>query len=89
MRDAILEPLQLGELDKAKEIGPDGNCVSRFVIPAVNFRATDKVELMESQACNVTSPPVLRHNSSHELLKTIQDDVSMDSWDLIKFSSHT
>ncbi|GBM23766.1 hypothetical protein AVEN_271128-1 [Araneus ventricosus] len=25
---------------KAREIDPDGNCVHRFVIPAVNFRAT-------------------------------------------------
>ncbi|GBL88518.1 hypothetical protein AVEN_159103-1 [Araneus ventricosus] len=26
---------------KAREIGPNGNCVRRFAIPAVNFRATD------------------------------------------------
>ncbi|GBM34441.1 hypothetical protein AVEN_226854-1 [Araneus ventricosus] len=74
---------------KAREIFPDGNCVRRFVIPAVNFRATDYVDLIDWQACNVTPPTVLRHISSHELLKMIQDDVPMDGWDFIKFPSHT
>ncbi|GBM23391.1 hypothetical protein AVEN_138638-1 [Araneus ventricosus] len=64
---------------KAREIGPDGNCVRRFVIPAVNFRAMDYVDLIDWQACNVTPPTVLRHISCHELLKMMQDDVRMDS----------
>ncbi|GBL82053.1 hypothetical protein AVEN_50620-1 [Araneus ventricosus] len=67
----------------------DGNCVRRFVIPVVNFGATNYVDLIDWQACNVTSPPVPRQISSHELLKMIQDDVSMDGWDFIKFPSHT
>ncbi|GBL87752.1 hypothetical protein AVEN_262249-1, partial [Araneus ventricosus] len=66
-----------------------GNCVHRFVIPAVNFGATDYVDLTDWQACNVTPPTVLRHISSHEHLKMIQDDVPMDVWDFIKFLSHT
>ncbi|GBN96867.1 hypothetical protein AVEN_266714-1 [Araneus ventricosus] len=74
---------------KAREIFPDGNCVRRFVIPAVNFQATDYVDLIDWQACNVTPPTSLRHISSHELLKMIQDDVPMDGWDFIKFPSHT
>ncbi|GBL97193.1 hypothetical protein AVEN_144627-1 [Araneus ventricosus] len=57
---------------KASEISPDGNCVRRFVIPAVNFRATDYVDLTDWQACNVTPPTALRHISCHELLKMIQ-----------------
>ncbi|GBM01173.1 hypothetical protein AVEN_253584-1 [Araneus ventricosus] len=32
---------------KAREIGPDGNCVRRFVIPAANFEATDYVDLTD------------------------------------------
>ncbi|GBN11044.1 hypothetical protein AVEN_22835-1 [Araneus ventricosus] len=71
------------------EIFPEGNCVRRFVIPAVNFRATDYVDLIDWQVCNVTPPTVLRHISSHELLKMIQDDAPMDGWDFIKFPSHT
>ncbi|GBM28882.1 hypothetical protein AVEN_43592-1 [Araneus ventricosus] len=71
------------------KIGPEGNCVRRFVIPAVNFRATDYVDLSDWQACNLTPPTILRHISSHELLKMIQDDVPMDGRDIIKFSSHT
>ncbi|GBL95794.1 hypothetical protein AVEN_718-1 [Araneus ventricosus] len=63
---------------KAREIGPDGNCVRRFVIPAINIRATDNVDLIHWQACNVAPPTVLRHISSHELLKMIQDDVPMN-----------
>ncbi|GBM29095.1 hypothetical protein AVEN_40113-1 [Araneus ventricosus] len=63
---------------KAREIGPDGNCVRRFVTPAVNIRATDNVDLIDWQACYVTPPTVLRHISSHELLKMIQDDVPMN-----------
>ncbi|GBM37225.1 hypothetical protein AVEN_14989-1 [Araneus ventricosus] len=74
---------------KAREIFPDGNCVRRFVIPAVNFQATDYVDLIDWQACNVTPPTILRHISSQELLKMIQDDVPMDGWDFIKFPSHT
>ncbi|GBN02263.1 hypothetical protein AVEN_209041-1 [Araneus ventricosus] len=35
---------------KAREIGPGGNCVRRFVIPAVDFRATDYVDLIDWQA---------------------------------------
>ncbi|GBM97470.1 hypothetical protein AVEN_176929-1 [Araneus ventricosus] len=61
-----------------REIGPDGNCVRRGVIPVVNIRATDSVDLTGWQACNVTPPTVLRHISSHELLKMIQDDVPMN-----------
>ncbi|GBN10865.1 hypothetical protein AVEN_81796-1 [Araneus ventricosus] len=79
---------QLGE-GKAMAIDPDGNCICRFVIPTVNFRATDYVCLIDWQACNVTPPTVLRHSSSHELLKMIQDDVPMDGRDFIKFPSHT
>ncbi|GBM26663.1 hypothetical protein AVEN_15468-2-1, partial [Araneus ventricosus] len=60
-----------------------------FVIPAVNFRATDYVDLYDWQDCNVTPPTVLRHISSHELLKMIQDEVPMDGRDFIKFPSHT
>ncbi|GBN16010.1 hypothetical protein AVEN_207094-1 [Araneus ventricosus] len=71
------------------EIGLEENCVRRFVIPAVNYRATDYGDLIDWQACNVTPPPVLRHITSRELLKMIQDDVPMDGWDLIKFPSHT
>ncbi|GBM21066.1 hypothetical protein AVEN_5779-1 [Araneus ventricosus] len=54
---------------KAREIGPDGNCVRRFIIPAVDFRATDYVDLIDWQACNVTPPTVLRHIRYHEFLK--------------------
>ncbi|GBM96444.1 hypothetical protein AVEN_133807-1 [Araneus ventricosus] len=32
---------------KAREIGPEFNVVRRFVIPAVNFRATDYVDLID------------------------------------------
>ncbi|GBN87229.1 hypothetical protein AVEN_154057-1 [Araneus ventricosus] len=63
---------------KVREIGPAGNCVGRFVIPAVNFEATDYVDLTDWQACQVTPSTVLRHIGSHELLKMIQDDVPMD-----------
>ncbi|GBM20361.1 hypothetical protein AVEN_201398-1, partial [Araneus ventricosus] len=87
MRVAILEPFQLGEL--RSQGSPDGNCVRRFVITAVNFRAIDYTDLIDWQACNVTLPIVLRQISSHELLKIIQDDVPKDGWDLIKFPSHT
>ncbi|GBL80377.1 hypothetical protein AVEN_92284-1 [Araneus ventricosus] len=74
---------------EVREIGPDGNCVRRFVIPAVNFRGTDYVDLFDWQACNVTPSTVLKHISCHELLKMIQDDVPMDDWDFIKLPSHT
>ncbi|GBN92180.1 hypothetical protein AVEN_271007-1 [Araneus ventricosus] len=66
---------------KAREIGPDGNCVRRFVIPAVNFRTTDYEDLIVWLACDVTPPTVLRHISCHERLKMIQDDVPMDDRD--------
>ncbi|GBN97459.1 hypothetical protein AVEN_224966-1 [Araneus ventricosus] len=62
---------------KAREIGPDGNCVRRFVTPAANIRATDNVDLNEWRVCNATLP-VLRHIGSHELLKMIQDNVPMN-----------
>ncbi|GBN54223.1 hypothetical protein AVEN_229851-1 [Araneus ventricosus] len=74
---------------KAMEIDPGGNCLRRFIIPAVDFRDTDYVGLIDWQPCNVTPPTVLRQISSHELLKMIQDDVPMDGRDLIKFPSHT
>ncbi|GBO41880.1 hypothetical protein AVEN_158609-1, partial [Araneus ventricosus] len=66
-----------------------GNSVRRFVIPAADFRATDYVDLIDWQACNVALPTVLRQISSYELLKMIQDDVPMDGRDLIKFPSYT
>ncbi|GBM01154.1 hypothetical protein AVEN_27252-1 [Araneus ventricosus] len=71
------------------EIGPEGNCVRRFVIPAVNFGATGYVDLIDLKAFYVTPRPVLRQISSHELLRMIQDDELMDGWDFIKFPSHT
>ncbi|GBM13750.1 hypothetical protein AVEN_90014-1 [Araneus ventricosus] len=74
---------------KAREISPDGNCVRRFVIPAVKFRVTDYIDFIDWQACNVTPPTVLRHISCRELLKMIQDDVPMDGRDFIKLPSHT
>ncbi|GBM97261.1 hypothetical protein AVEN_75791-1 [Araneus ventricosus] len=64
---------------KEREIDPDGNCVRSFVIPAVNFPATDYVDLIDWQACNVTPPLVLRQISSHELLKMIQDDMPVNA----------
>ncbi|GBL77358.1 hypothetical protein AVEN_41778-1 [Araneus ventricosus] len=74
---------------KGRKIGPNDNYVHRFVIPAVNFRTTEYVDLTDWQACNPTPPPVLRQISSHELLKMIQDDVPMDGRHFIKFPSHT
>lgn len=74
---------------KAREISPVKNCVRRFVIPTINFEATDYVDLIDWQSCCVTSPPVLREISSQELLKMIQNGVPMDCWDFIKFPSHT
>ncbi|GBM78721.1 hypothetical protein AVEN_243988-1 [Araneus ventricosus] len=68
------------------EIGPEGNCAHRFIIPAVNFGSTDYVE---RQAFYVTPPPFLRQISPRVLLKMIQDYVPMDGWDFIKFPSHT
>ncbi|GBM53169.1 hypothetical protein AVEN_198159-1 [Araneus ventricosus] len=50
------------QIIKAREIVPDGNCFCRFVIPVVNFRATDYVDLFDWKACNVTPPIVLRHS---------------------------
>ncbi|GBN50969.1 hypothetical protein AVEN_190095-1 [Araneus ventricosus] len=61
----------------------------RFVTTAVNFGAADYVDLIDWQASYVTSPPVPREISSHELLKMIQNDVQMDGWVFIKFPSHT
>ncbi|GBN81820.1 hypothetical protein AVEN_199127-1 [Araneus ventricosus] len=63
---------------KARKIGPDGINVRRFFIPAVNFGVTDCVYVTDWQASYVTSPPVPREISSHELLKMIQDDVPTD-----------
>ncbi|GBN90993.1 hypothetical protein AVEN_122703-1 [Araneus ventricosus] len=63
---------------KAREICPDGNCVRRFVTPAVDIRATGNVDLIDWQAFYVTPPTVLGHIGSHELLKMIQDDVPMN-----------
>ncbi|GBM23389.1 hypothetical protein AVEN_138637-1 [Araneus ventricosus] len=51
------------------EFGPEGNCARRVVIPAVNFGATDYVDLIDLQAFYVALLPVLRQISSHELLK--------------------
>ncbi|GBN13274.1 hypothetical protein AVEN_138601-1 [Araneus ventricosus] len=76
------------QIIKAREIGPDGNCVRRFVTPVVNIRATDYVDLIDCQACYVRPPPVLRQISSHELLKMIQNEVPMDGRDFIKVPSH-
>ncbi|GBM49064.1 hypothetical protein AVEN_155821-1 [Araneus ventricosus] len=53
------------QMIKAREIGPDGICVLIFVIPAVKFRATEYVDLIDWQACNVTPSTVLRHISCH------------------------
>ncbi|GBL86720.1 hypothetical protein AVEN_217440-1 [Araneus ventricosus] len=71
------------------EIDLGGNCLRRFIIPAVDFRATDYICLIDWQPCNVTPPTVLGHISYHELLKMIQDDVPMDGRDFIKFPSYT
>ncbi|GBL76756.1 hypothetical protein AVEN_53432-1 [Araneus ventricosus] len=76
-------------LKRCKEKGKDPCPLKKFIIPAINFRATDYIDLIDWQACNVTPPTVLRHISCHELLKMIQDDVPMDGRDFIKFSSHT
>ncbi|GBN86856.1 hypothetical protein AVEN_9551-1 [Araneus ventricosus] len=67
----------------------EGNCVRRFVIPAVNFGAADYADLIDWQAFYVTPPPVLRHIGFHELQKMIQDDVPMNDRDFNKFPSHT
>ncbi|GBL95796.1 Uncharacterized protein YlbG [Araneus ventricosus] len=79
----------IGHIFMNSEIVPKGNCVRRFVIPAVNFGTADYVDLIDWQAFYVTPPTVLRHISSHKLLKMIQDDVPMNGWDFIKFPSHT
>ncbi|GBM73280.1 hypothetical protein AVEN_158154-1 [Araneus ventricosus] len=84
-----IRTLAARRITKTREIDPGGNCVRRFVIPAVNFASTDYIDLTDFQACYVTPTPVLRQISSHELLKMIQDDMPMDGWDFIKFRSHT
>ncbi|GBN35636.1 hypothetical protein AVEN_77458-1, partial [Araneus ventricosus] len=71
------------------EIGPEGNCGHRFIIPVVNIRDTDYVDLIDWQACNVTPHSVLRHIICQGLLNMIEDDEPMDDWDFIKFPSYT
>ncbi|GBM60225.1 hypothetical protein AVEN_273532-1 [Araneus ventricosus] len=68
------EPTWLAEAGKLnKEIRLNyqgkGNC-RRFLTTAVNFGATDYVDLIDWQACNVKSPPVLRDQFS----RTSEDD---------------
>ncbi|GBO30761.1 hypothetical protein AVEN_197684-1 [Araneus ventricosus] len=70
---------------KTREISSDGNCVPRFVIPAVNFGATDYVDLIDWQACNVTPPIVLRQINSHEFLKIIQTMCQWTAGTLLNF----
>ncbi|GBM13124.1 hypothetical protein AVEN_64340-1 [Araneus ventricosus] len=84
-----IRTLAARQIIKAGEISPDSNCVRRFVIPAVNIRTADNVDPIDWQACNVTPPTFLRHISSHELQKMIQDNVPMNGWAFIKFPSHT
>ncbi|GBO15918.1 hypothetical protein AVEN_18469-1 [Araneus ventricosus] len=84
----IRRTLAARRIIKSREIGTDGNCVHRFIIPAVNFRAADYVDRIDWQACNVTPPAVRSHISCHVLLKMIQDDVPMDGRDFIKSPSH-
>ncbi|GBM45019.1 hypothetical protein AVEN_98871-1 [Araneus ventricosus] len=84
-----IRTLAASRIIKAREIVQYGNCVRRFVTPAVKFRATDYVDLIDWQEFFVTPPPVLRQIRSYELLKKRQDDVPMDGWDFIKFPSHT
>lgn len=52
-----------------KEIDPDGSCVCRFVIPALNLLATDYLNLIDWQTCYMSSASVLRDISSQELLE--------------------
>ncbi|GBO36620.1 hypothetical protein AVEN_113580-1, partial [Araneus ventricosus] len=67
------------QIIKARVVDTDNNCVHRFFIPAVNFRATEYVDLIDWQACNVIPPTILRQISSHKLLKMIQNDVPIES----------
>ncbi|GBM19798.1 hypothetical protein AVEN_208667-1 [Araneus ventricosus] len=42
-----IRTLAVRRIMKAREIGPVYNCVRRFLIPAVNFRVTDYVYLID------------------------------------------
>ncbi|GBM84039.1 hypothetical protein AVEN_22025-1 [Araneus ventricosus] len=89
MTDAILEPLKIGELSRQRKLAQMEIMFAESFFLAVNFGATGYVDLNDWQACYMTSLPVLREICSHELLKMIQDDASMDGWNFTKFPSHS
>lgn len=49
-----------------------------FTIPKINFSATDFVELIDWQSCELTEPPLLRNISNAELLKILEDPSKME-----------
>ncbi|GBM76171.1 hypothetical protein AVEN_224130-1 [Araneus ventricosus] len=89
-RDAILEPLEIGELSRQGKLAQMVIVFVDSLFLLLTFELQTMLRaLIDWQACNVIPPTVIIHISSHVLLKMMQDDMPMDGRDFIKFPSHT
>ncbi|GBN90164.1 hypothetical protein AVEN_89841-1 [Araneus ventricosus] len=89
MKDAILEPLQLGESSRQGKLAQ----MEIVFLDSLFLLLTLK---LQTTTISLTGKFVMPHRhtvhryiSCHELLKMTQDDVPMDGWHFIKFPSHT
>lgn len=90
----FIRELALRRILKVRNIkNSDKNKLRKFVIPVINFRATDYVEMILWQKSHITEPPMTMDIKDEELKQLIEESsTNSDLWSLLefpKFPCHT
>jgi hypothetical protein len=63
--------------------------IREFAIPKLNFEATDYVDLINWQECNITEPPLTKHISDEDLKFLVGSGEATPVLDFPQFPCHT
>ena len=63
--------------------------IREFAIPKLNFEATDYVDLINWQECNITEPPLTKHISDEDLKLLVGSGEATPVLDFPQFPCHT
>ncbi|XP_053950548.1 uncharacterized protein LOC128871890 [Anastrepha ludens] len=65
------------------------NSVRSFILPKLNFNATNYYEMIDWSSTILSPPPVLRNVLNADLLSSIDNQPSISQWNLSSFPCHT
>lgn len=87
-KKSYIRKLAYKRIVKARQLASKNATIREFVLPKLNFNATDYTVIVDWNSCKLTPPPILRDLTNNELKLFVTKD-SKTIIDLQKFPCHT